>query len=404
MKAIYNIYFHPLSRFPGPAFATATKIPIAMVSWDGGLSNWLKELHDYYRSDVVRISPDELSFISPSAWKDLYGNRPGHEHFQKDLLLFAGVNNIVTASDADHSRIRRLLSHAFSDKALREQEPLIQSYVDNLINGLKKQIDGPAKGRVNLADWFNWTTFDVIGDLSFGESFNCLKDTRYHPWVSMIFDSLRLVVLTSVTMRFPPLQRLLKIYVPKRATQAREEVQALATEKVERRMNTKTTRPDFLAYILKHNEGIENGGMTKQEIQTNAATFITAGSETTATHLAGSTWFLLKNPHCMENILEEIRAFKKPEDINLQNLASLQYYQAVIDEVFRIYPPALAGQPRIVPKGGDTVSGHFVPGGVSPALLHPSRSLSLSLSLSLSRESISHFCHEELFLAPLYSY
>ena len=228
----------------------------------------------------------------------------------------------------------------------------------------------------------------MIGDLSFGESFNCLKDTRYHPWVSMIFDSLRLVVLTSVTMRFPPLQRLLKIYVPKRATQAREEVQALATEKVELRINTKITRPDFLAYILKHNEGIENGGMTKQEIQTNAATFITAGSETTATHLAGSTWFLLKNPHCMENILGEIRAFKKPEDINLQNLASLQYYQAVIDEVFRIYPPALAGQPRIVPKGGDTVSGHFVPGGVSPARPPP--------------EYIYHFLHEKLFVAPVY--
>lgn len=368
MKAIYNIWFHPLSKFPGPNSAAATKIPIAMVSWNGSLSQWLKDLHDYYRSDVVRISPDELSFISASAWKEIYGNRPGHEHFQKDLLLFSGVDSIVTAPDADHSRMRRLLGHAFSDKALREQEPLIQSYTNSLILGLQKQIDGPAKGRINFADWFNWTIFDTIGDLSFGESFNCLKGTHYHPWVANVLDSIKQVVFSSVTLRFPPLQRLLNLYVPKSAVQAKENVHSLAREKVDRRIETQTTRPDFLSYISKHSEGKEHGGMTREEIHKNAATMISAGSETTATLLTGAIWFLLKNPHCMENTLEEVRAFKKATDINLQSMASLQYYQAVIDETFRMYPPALIGQPRIVPKGGDTVSGHFVPGGVSLAL------------------------------------
>jgi len=368
MKAIYNIWFHPLSKFPGPNLAAATKIPIAMVSWDGGLSHWLKDLHDYYRSDVVRISPDELSFISASAWKDIYGDRPGHEHFQKDLLLLSGDDSIVTAPDADHSRMRRLLGHAFSDKALRKQEHLVQSYTDSLINGLQKQIDGPPKGRINFADWFNWTTFDTIGDLSFGESFDCLKHTHYHPWVANILDSTKKVVFYSVTLRFPPLQRLLSLHNPKSAVQAREAVQSLAREKVDRRIKSQTTRPDFLSYILKHNEGKEHGGMTQDEIHKNSATLITAGSEMTATLLTGAVWFLLKNPHCMENTLEEVRAFKKAADINLQSVASLQYYQAVIDETFRMYPPALIGQPRIVPKGGDTVSGHFVPGGVSLAL------------------------------------
>lgn len=366
MKAIYNIWFHPLSKFPGPAFACATKIPIAVASWEGGLSNWLKELHDHYCSDVVRISPDELSFVGPAAWKDLYGNRPGHENFQKDLALLSGVeSNILVANDADHSRMRRILSHAFSDKALREQEPLLQSYIDSLISGLKKQIDSPTKGKVNLADWFNWTTFDMIGDLSFGESFNCLKDEHYHPWVASIVDNLRLIVVQSVTIRFPPLSRLLRLFVPKSAIEARKTIFGLAKEKVEWRINTKTTRPDFMSYILKHNEDEGKPGMTREEINRNAHTLIVAGSETTATHLAGSIWFLLNNPHCMENILEEIREFKSAEELTVHNITPLPYFQAVVDEVFRMYPPAIAGQPRIVPKGGDTISGHFVPGGVS---------------------------------------
>jgi hypothetical protein len=35
-------------------------------------------------------------------------------------------------------------------------------------------------------------TFDVMGDLVFGESFGCLDSSDYHPWVKLIFDSVKL--------------------------------------------------------------------------------------------------------------------------------------------------------------------------------------------------------------------
>ncbi len=153
---------------------------MAYVSWHGELSHWLRGLHEQYDSDVVRISPDELSFISPAAWKDMLGSRQGGINpFAKDKIVFGGIQNIVTANDADHSRIRRLLSHAFSDKALREQEPLIQGYIDSLVAGLKKSMD--SDGKADLSNWFNWMTFDIIGDLAFGEPFDCLKDATYQP-------------------------------------------------------------------------------------------------------------------------------------------------------------------------------------------------------------------------------
>ena len=62
------------------------------------------------------------------------------------------------------------------------------------------------------------------------------------------------------------------------------------------------------------------------------------------------------------------RAFKKKEDLNLNNLIPLPYFQAIIDETFRMYPPGLGGQARIAPKGGAVVSGHFVPEGVCSAI------------------------------------
>ncbi|KAF6234906.1 hypothetical protein HO173_006836 [Letharia columbiana] len=362
LKGLYNVYFHPLSTFPGPRLAAATKIPIAVVSWNGTLSHWLRDLHQRYSTDVVRISPDELSFISPSAWEDLCGHRQGRPSFPRDLRVYAGVNSILTANDADHNRMRRLLSHAFSNTALKEQEALIRVQVEILINGLRKQIEGPSKGKVDLSDWYHWTTFDVIGDLAFGESFHCLSDTNYHPWVAMLMSYLKFVVFLSVTLRFPPLQRLLRLFVSNKALQARADHDRLAAEKVERRMKTATTRPDFLSYILAHNN--EKGRMTREEIHENVATFISAGSETTAASLNGITWFLLQNRDCLTRLNEEIRAaFRTRDEINVQKIGELKYLQAVVTESFRIYPSALAGQPRRAPGEGDTVSGYWVPGG-----------------------------------------
>lgn len=376
MSAIYNIYFHPLSKFPGPKLAAATQLPIARASLNGTLTQWLKELHDRYDSDVVRTGPNELSFNGPSAWKDIYAHRQGHQSFQKDLTLFAGITGIIVANDADHARIRRLLGHAFSDKALREQEPLIQSFVTTLISGLHRQIQGSSKGKVNLVDWYNWTTFDIIGDLSFGESFDCLKNESYHFWVQMLFTGIQAVVFRSVLLRFPPLASALEWCMGsqvKAALRKMDDHKQMAREKVDRRLGTATSRPDFVSYILRHDD--DEKGLSREEIYANMSSIIAAGSETTATLLAGATWYLHLPQHrdILDKVLAEIRAFESPDQITLAHLAKCEYFLAVIEETFRIYPPGLAGQPRLAPKGGDTVAGYFIPEGVrSPAAAFPS--------------------------------
>ena len=325
----------------------------------------MNELHNYYRSDVVRISPDELSFIAPSAWKDIYGLRPGHDEFPKDLNTFTGMSNMLTANNADHSRFRRLLSHGFSDKALREQEPLLLSYVHSLMSGLKHQAKA-SEGKVNVGDWFNYTTFDIVSDLSLGTSFDCLKNHDYHPWIALIRDNIKGIAFLDVSSRFPPLGRLLLLCLPKKLVRARADHERISKEKVEQRFKTETTRPDFVAYALRHRND-EKGGMTDEEIHNNMALFIGAGSETTGLLITAAIWYLLSNPHCFEQAKEEVRGrFSRFEDIKVKAITEdLKYLQAVIDETFRIYPPALSAQARMAPKGGDTVCGQWLPEGVS---------------------------------------
>ena len=69
----------------------------------------------------------------------------------------------IGTNQADHTRIRKLFSHAFSDSALLEQEPLLTIYFKLLVLKLKEKIDGPAQGRVDMMAFYNFTTFDIIG-------------------------------------------------------------------------------------------------------------------------------------------------------------------------------------------------------------------------------------------------
>ena len=97
--AIYNVYFHPLSKFPGPLISTAFHFDYYYHMLQGSPHRNLKALHDKYGS-VVRYRPDSLSFNSPGAWKgmnsalhivtmiadgaDIYGSHPGNGQHPKD--------------------------------------------------------------------------------------------------------------------------------------------------------------------------------------------------------------------------------------------------------------------------------------------------------------------------------
>jgi cytochrome P450 len=79
----------------------------------------------------------------------------------------------ITIDLKEHGRIRQFMDPAFSDRAVLQQEPIIQDYVSLCIKKLQERTSFNGNTTVNIVDWFNFTLFDIIGDLSFGESFKC---------------------------------------------------------------------------------------------------------------------------------------------------------------------------------------------------------------------------------------
>jgi cytochrome P450 len=113
----------------------------------------------------VRFGPDEVSFITAEAWKDIYGH--GHQQLPRVISSTGNTSDITNANDADHARFRKALSHTFSMQGLRAQEPLVTGYIDKLIERLKG-VTGPQLP-TDMVKWYKPTTFDLIGDLAFEE-------------------------------------------------------------------------------------------------------------------------------------------------------------------------------------------------------------------------------------------
>lgn len=137
------------------------------------------QLLNQFPGTFVRYGPNTLSINDPAALKAIYGHRANVRKSDFYLSFYAapGVFSTHTALDrAAHARKRRVMSHAFSDAALKGVEDYVltyvRSYVDKLAGGSTKSTWTPAK---DVSEWSSYLGFDVMGDLSFGKSFNMLE-------------------------------------------------------------------------------------------------------------------------------------------------------------------------------------------------------------------------------------
>lgn len=180
---MYNLYFHPLRKFPGPLSQRASTLPWAIQTVIGVQQFRTKDLHDRY-GPVVRISPNHLSFTDGLAFQDIYGHRLGADKGKVEMTKapiffdppFPEFSDSIANSDRQkHAKIRRALAHSFSEKALREHQEVIIPYYQKFIAALHKQ---SPKGPLDIESWINYCSFDMVGDISMGLKFGCLDNAE----------------------------------------------------------------------------------------------------------------------------------------------------------------------------------------------------------------------------------
>ncbi|KAI2473577.1 putative toxin biosynthesis cytochrome P450 monooxygenase [Annulohypoxylon bovei var. microspora] len=367
---IYNGFFHPLASVPGPFLYGASELPLRWHQVKGQEPFILARLHNEY-GQVVRIAPNDISYTNAEAWNAIYGHHTAPEgiHLMRNLpkepdLDFYGALGLFSTDGEDHARQRRQLAPAFSDRALRDQESLITCYIDRAISRFGE--NAQARRPIDLSAWFNYITFDIIGDLVFGHDvFECVGRSRCHPLVSELLSRFEILTFAiAIQSAAPWLASLFKRLMPRRiAERLRAQANSIKSM-VDRRLQTATSRPDFTTLILREGRKGEPSLLENGEIYPTSAQILLAGSETVATALSGCIFLLLRNPDTMAKLKQEIRSeFRSEREINFFTLPGKKYLLAVINEAMRIYPPNPNFLRRCVPAGGCTILGRFIPGG-----------------------------------------
>jgi cytochrome P450 len=164
-----NLYIHPLARFPGPLLARSS-----LVRTSRDISDMLADERYSYGG----LNPHELSFGSASSWKYIYGfPSQGQDQMVKSdfyRILRSGFDSGCIGCEQDPAAARRMktsLSSAFSSKALLEQENIVQRVINQFIARI--EIEGGAE-TIDIVKWLELVAFDLMGEMTFRESFGCI--------------------------------------------------------------------------------------------------------------------------------------------------------------------------------------------------------------------------------------
>ena len=290
-----------------------------------------------------------------------------------------GAESLFTAAGETHHRIRKTFINAFSDRSLKDQSPIIESYASLLMTRLHRERGKNPGGKVDMAKFYGYATLDIIADLTFGESFYGLEGDNEHSWILGFFLGAKFGSVRNSLSRYHPIDKIfgwifLRLTAKNRATSWKT-----ATDKISRRLemgDLGPSRSDFITPVVGKLDDTQTKGITRKELNTNGLAVVIAGCQLTTVALATSTYLMLRYPETLKRLTKEVReGFESESQINTYSTMNLPYLSAVINETLRIHHPTPINLPRVVPPEGQMIDGHWIPGGVRiPFILHKTTS------------------------------
>ncbi|KAL2832090.1 cytochrome P450 [Aspergillus cavernicola] len=357
---VYRIFLHPLRKFPSSFGARVSSIWISTQLKNNNLHMKLLELHQK-QGLFVRIGSSDLSVMHPKAVEEVYGPRSRcTKGISYDISWPTMSLQLMRDPEQHHAR-RRVWSGAFSDKLLRGYEQRIREYRKELVERFTEMRDQP----IEIRKWFNLYSFDVMGDLSFGQGFGSLERGEEH-WV------IRLMTATqdSVGLYLPAWVFVLVIAIPGVSSDFWKFLDFCGERLIERFKN-KPEIPDVSSSLfvpVKDRDLSEITAEEKNLLDGDARLIVIAGSDTTSGALSSIFYELVRNPEEIEKLRAELALYVDQEEPNSEflhsKIAHLDHLNGVINEALRLYPAVPSGMQRKTPPEGIVIDGVHVPGNI----------------------------------------
>ncbi|KAM0541239.1 hypothetical protein ACHAPJ_013327 [Fusarium lateritium] len=339
---VYRTIFHRLNRFPGPFCARISNLyPTYLRTKNVQLYEEVEELHQKY-GDFVRLGASELSIVHPKAVEAIYSN--------KSPCTKGPFYNVLHPRTPVH-HVRTHKEHAL---ALRDYEPRVTQYTAQLLDRLSELQGTP----INASEWFNFYSFDVMGDLAFGKSFDMLRGGVKHYFMISLHESMKMVgYVAHMTWIFPFLKM-----IPAVDAETKK-FWAWCESQVQQRSKSKPDHPDVFSWILEEYERNPKTKQAKLNLDAEAYLIAVAGSDTTAASLTSLFFELGSNPSQIVKLRKEVdEYFDQRVHAESSSLATLTHLNACIDEALRLHPPVPSGMQRVTLPEGLMIGDTRVPG------------------------------------------
>jgi cytochrome P450 len=135
-----------------------------------------------------------------------------------------------------------------------------------------------------------------------------------------------------------------------------------ADRAVELARSSLTSRNVF-AKVIEDSEKEGDGHIDDMDVRVEASNIIIAGTDTTGVTLTYLTWAVLQRPELQRKLEEEVATL--PEEFMEKDVVELPLLNAIVEETHRLYGAAPSSLPRVVPKGGSHLGGHYIAEGTT---------------------------------------
>ncbi|OQE40057.1 hypothetical protein PENCOP_c006G00339 [Penicillium coprophilum] len=377
VQALHHKFFHSLSKVPGPGLASVSELWRTIRYFRGTWHDDIISLHQKY-GKVVRIAPDEVSFVDAAALKGLYGM--GKTSLKSKWYDTWTIPNMTVSFFAAtepklHRHLRSRVSNAYSMSSILSMEPFIQEVASELWGRFREF--SKSSERVPLHLWGNYFAFEVVGQLSLGGKIGFVERGED---VDGIIKSIHDGFYLMANMGNVPLQMfwfnnriaqwIVRTCGGKRLNSFNVFLQWLEKRVIERMENgLGDKRKDMLQHFVEAKD-VNGQPVKKGDVMIEGVNILGAGADTTSISILAVMGAILTHPEAKRQLQEELdQAYKDlglegtDSEIDFKDAEKLPYLGAVIKESMRLHPSINYQLPRIVPAPGIQIGDYFIKSG-----------------------------------------
>ncbi|KAI0538972.1 cytochrome P450 [Xylaria digitata] len=363
---IYRLFFHPLSKIPGPWLGAVTGwyetyFELIHRGIGGQFTFHITELHRIY-GPIVRINPNEVHIDDPEFYSKIYNNRDCHDKPSYLKWRFGSPSTLFSTPEHQIHKMRRAAQDPFFARSkILKFSSRIQSKVDRMCDRLSS--DFMVQGRpVTLNYMFTSYIADVTTTFAFGKDFDYLADPNFEspfiaavqgfkniahpfsqfPWlarfVTSIPESLACILQPSMSVVLE-----FKDYLRRLIRNAQEEV-AAGKHSHHRDLADTTIIHWILGSDLPSNE------LSIDVLQDQASGIVGAGIASSQWTLVVAAFHIISDREIYLKLKQELMRTIPDSNVPVSlngNLEKSPYLMACVEEAIRLACGQIARSPRI---------------------------------------------------------